>query len=158
MLSRPFTSFVALLLTHSSILTSFWYCAQICTQYSNWGHKNAKYNKRNLSSDHLAMRFAFLDVQAHILSLQSTSTPRTFLQDSPLITLLPVCICVWHYPLLGAVTRIYLCWISYRCWFSNTPLYVGLSNSSRESIALPSFVSSANMLGMQSNSCIQNHW
>lgn len=57
--------------------------------------------------------------------------PKDFLQDYSLTTHLPVCICVWHYPVPGAVSRNYLCWISYHCWFSNTPLYVGLSNSSR---------------------------
>lgn len=71
---QTFYEFVALLLTHSNILTSFLYYVQICTQYSNFGHNNAKYNRRSISSDHLDTRFAYLDAQAHswlILGLQS---------------------------------------------------------------------------------------
>lgn len=41
--SSPFTSFLALLQMHSSILI-FLYCGdQNCTQYSRWGHTNTKW-------------------------------------------------------------------------------------------------------------------
>ena len=87
--SSPFTSFVALLWTHSRTFTSFLNCgAQNCTQASRWGRTNAEYSGMITSFDRLVMlclmhprmRFALLAARAHcwlISSLLSTNTPRS---------------------------------------------------------------------------------